>query len=278
MRPGQPGLGRLAASELKVGKPFPSVKIVDADGKRFSTEQLNGHYTVLVAGCLTCPAFLGSYGDVEAAYRDYSPKGVKFYYVYRALAHPENNGIVKPFSLEERLMHVAEARTRLKTRVPWLADNMNNEFKRTIGNTNNSEFVLDPEGRIVHMQMWSNGDRLRAALQEHVGQVEKPTTVDDLGLPSFRMLPNTRGTVLPRTKVPGIMVPLRIEPKQTGQPFYVKLRAEAEQSVLENGSGKVYLGFHIDPIHNTHWNNHVDPLHFEVKAPSGTKVAPASGD
>ena len=175
MRPGQAGLGRLAASELKIGKPFPSVKIVDSDGKRFSTEQLRGHYTVLVAGCLTCPAFLGSYGDVEAAYRDYSPKGVKFYYVYRALAHPENNGIVKPFSLEERLMHVAEARTRLKTRVPWLADNMNNEFKRTIGYTNNSEFVLDPKGRIVHMQMWSNGDRLRAALEEHVGPVEKPT-------------------------------------------------------------------------------------------------------
>jgi len=175
-------------------------------------------------------------------------------------------------------MHVAEARKRLKTQVPWLADNMNNDFKRTIGNTNNSEFLLDPEGRIVHMQMWSNGERLHAALEEYVGPVAKPTTVADLGIPSFRMRPNTRGTVVTRIEVPGIMVPLKIEPRQNGQPFYVKLRAEAEQSVLEKGSGKIYLGFHIDPIHHTHWNNLVDPLHFEIKAPSGTKVTPGSGD
>jgi Ca2+-binding EF-hand superfamily protein len=278
IEPGQAGFGRLASSGLQIGKPFPSIKIVDADGKEFSTEQLKGHYTVLVAGCLTCPAFLGSYLGVEAVHRDYATKGVKFYYVYRALAHPENNGIIKPFSLKERLMHIGEARQRLKTQVPWLADNMNNDFKRTIGNTNNSEFVLDPEGRIVHMQMWSNGDRLRVALQEHVGPVAKPTTVTELGIPIFQMRPNTHGTVLPRIEVPGIMVPLKIEPKQNGQPFYVKLRAEAEQSVLEKGSGKIYLGFHIDPIHNTHWNNLAKPLHFDIKASSPTKVTPASGN
>ena len=233
---------------------------------------------MLVAGCLTCPAFLGSYRGVEAVHRDYASKGVKFYYVYRALAHPENNGIVKPFSLKERLMHIGEARQRLKTQVPWLADNMNNDFKRTIGNTNNSEFVLDPEGRIVHMQMWSNGDRLRVVLEKHAGPVDKPTTVADLRIRPFQMRPNTSGTVLPRIEVPGIMVPLKIEPKQSGQPFYVKLRAEAEESVLEKGSGKIYLGFHIDPIHKTHWNNLADPLHFEIKALSPAKVTPASGD
>jgi len=276
--PGQPGLGRLASSGLEIGKPFPLVRIVDAQGKAFSTGQLKGHYTVLVAGCLTCPAFLRSYPGVEALRRDYAGKGVKFHYVYRALAHPENNGIVRPFSLDERLMHVAEARKRLKTQVPWLADNMNNEFKRTIGNTNNSEFLLDPEGRIVHMQMWSSGERLRAALEAHVGKVDKPTSVADLGIPALRMQPNTRGTVLPRIEVPGIMVPLKIEPRQNRQPFYVKLRAEAEQSVLNQGNGKIYLGFHIDPIHHTHWNNLVDPLHFEIKAASGTKVTPDSGD
>jgi hypothetical protein len=48
--------------------------------------------------------------------------------------------------------------------------------------------------------------------------------------------------------------------------------------VLEKGSGKIYLGFHIDPIHNTHWNNLTEPLHFEIKASSPAKVTPASGD
>jgi hypothetical protein len=276
--PGQAGLGRLASSGLEIGKPFPLVRIVDAEGKAFSTEQFKGNYTVLVGACLTCPAFLNSYAGVEAIHRDYAGQGVKFYYVYRALAHPENNGMVKPFSLKERLMHVAEARRRLQTQVPWLADNMNNDLKRTIGNTNNSEFLLDPEGRILHMQMWSSGERLRAALEAHVGAVDKVTTMADLGLPAVRMRQNTRGTVLPRIDVPGIMVPLKIEPRSNGQPFYVKLRAEAEQSVLEGGSGKIYLGFHIDPIHHTHWNNLVAPLHFEIKAASGTKITPSSGD
>lgn len=276
--PGQAGLGRLASSGLEIGKPFPLIKIFDADGNVFSTEQLKGHDTVLVAGCLTCPAFLRSYRGVEAVHRDYASKGVRFYYVYRALAHPENNGIVKPFSIEERLMHVAEARMRLKTRAPWLADNMNNDFKRVVGNTNNAEFLLDSRGRIVHMQMWSDGDRLRAALAKHVGPVDKPTTVADLGIPPFQMRPNTRGTVLPRIDVPGIMIPVKIEPRKNGQPFYVKLRAEAESSVLEAGRGKIYLGFHIDPIHNTHWNNLADPIHFEIKAPLGAKVTPDSGN
>jgi Ca2+-binding EF-hand superfamily protein len=276
--PGQAGLGRLASSELEIGKPFPLVNLIDADGKAFSTEQFKGHTTVLVAGCLTCPAFLRSYQGIEAVHRDYASKGVRFYYVYRALAHPENNSIVKPFSLKERLMHVAEARIRLKTRIPWLADNMNNDFKRTAGNTNNSEFLLDPQGRIMHMQMWSDGERLRAALAEQVGPIEKQTAVADLGIPPFRMQPNTRGTVLPKIDMPGIMVPLQIEPKPNSQPFYVKLRAEAEASVLENGSGKIYLGFHIDPIHHTHWNNLADALHFELKASSNTQVSPGSGD
>ncbi len=278
MGPGQPGLGRLASSGLEIGKPFPLIKIFDARGNVFSTEELKGHDTVLVAGCLTCSAFLRSYRGVEAVHRDYAPKGVKFLYVYRALAHPENNGIIKPFSIEERLMHVREAQQRLKTRVPWLADNMNNDFKRAVGNTNNAEFLLDSKGRIVHMQMWSDGDRLRAALARHVGPVDKPTTVADLGIPPFQMRPNTRGTVLPRIDVPGIMVPVKIEPRRNGQPFYVKLRAEAEQSVLEAGRGMIYLGFHIDPIHHTHWNNLADPIHFEIKAPSGAKVTPDSGD
>jgi len=99
MRPGQAGPGRLASSGLQMGKPFPLINIFDAQGNPFSTEQLKGHTTVLVAGCLTCPAFLSTYPGVEAVYRDYASRGVQFFYVYRALAHPENNGMVTPFIL-----------------------------------------------------------------------------------------------------------------------------------------------------------------------------------
>ena len=50
---------------------------------------------------------------METIYRDYEPKGVKFRYIYKALEHPELDGYVQPFSLEERLMHVKEAGRRL---------------------------------------------------------------------------------------------------------------------------------------------------------------------
>jgi hypothetical protein len=72
------------------------------------------------------------------------------------------------------------------------------------------------------------------------------------------------------------MVPLRIDPVTEGGVYYVKLRAEAEPSVLQSGSGKIYLGFHVDPIHDVHWNNLVPPMRFEIATLDGTEVIPAS--
>ena len=42
---------------------------------------------------------------------------MKFYYVYKALAHPQYNHYINPFSIEERLMHVQEARRTLGTKL-----------------------------------------------------------------------------------------------------------------------------------------------------------------
>ena len=45
-------------------------------------------------------------------YRDYGPKGVKFFFVYKTLAHPELAGnYVQPFTLEERLAHARQGQT-----------------------------------------------------------------------------------------------------------------------------------------------------------------------
>ena len=60
-------------------------------------------------------------------YRDYAPKGVKFYYIYKALAHPENDGYVRPVSLQERLLHIKEAKRTLGSEITWLADSISNE-------------------------------------------------------------------------------------------------------------------------------------------------------
>ena len=45
--------GRFEASGLKTGGSFPAIDIYDAGGKSFNTASLKGHFTVVVAGCLT---------------------------------------------------------------------------------------------------------------------------------------------------------------------------------------------------------------------------------
>ena len=68
-----------------------------------------------------------------------------FYYVYKPLAHPEYNNYVSPVTIEERLMHVAEAKRVLGTSVNWLADTMDNVWHEAMGRTPNSELVIDPK-------------------------------------------------------------------------------------------------------------------------------------
>ena len=86
-----------------------------------------------------------------------------FFYVYKSLAHPEKDGYVQPLILDERLAHIAAARERLDTRIPWLADSMKNDLKHAFGDRNNSEFVISPEGKLVIARSWSDPEQLRFA-------------------------------------------------------------------------------------------------------------------
>jgi Ca2+-binding EF-hand superfamily protein len=267
----------LSRNGIRVGDTLPNVTIYTDTGEWLKLHELMGdRYTVIVGGCLTCPQFLSRYPEIETVARDYFPRGVSFYYLYRALAHPENHGYVEPFKLDERLLHIKEAKRNLMTRVPWIADNMANELKEAMGNINNPAFLLRSGGEIVHLQSWSDGAELRKVLAGIFGEVDPVTQVTDLGLPEVSKRSRPGKSVLPRVEVPELMVPLRIDPLTVGGVYYVKLRAEAEPSVLESGSGKIYLGFHVDPIHDVHWNNLVPPMRFEIATVDGTEVMPKS--
>ncbi|MFQ5599210.1 MAG: hypothetical protein ACE5G2_01510 [Candidatus Krumholzibacteriia bacterium] len=214
---------------------------------------------------------------METVERDYLPQGVQFYYIYKALAHPELNGYVTPFTLEERLMHVKEAERALGSRIPWLCDGMSNDVKHAFGNAPNCEFVVDPEGRVSRRRGWSNPTQLRKDLEELIGPVDDPTRVVDLDLPELSPPKTVAKGVVPRVQVPGRMRALKIEPlvDESKVPFYVKLRVEADRGFLDDGQGKLYLGFHLDPLYEVHWNNRTEPLHFEVTTPDGIEVTPA---
>ncbi|MCA9123392.1 MAG: hypothetical protein H6822_10905 [Planctomycetaceae bacterium] len=215
---------------------------------------------------------------METIYRDYAPKGVRFFYIYKALAHPETNGYVTPFTLDERLLHVKEAERTLGSEIPWICDTMENDLKHGLGDAPNSEFIIDADGRVAVRRSWSNPSELRRDLEKLVGAVDPPTTVAALNMNRVepRRVANTG--VVPRVRIPGQMQALVIQPAPISlEPFYVKLRAEADSDVTKYGKGKLYLGFHLDPIYDVHWNNLAAPLTFEIKASEGTMISPSSG-
>lgn len=204
--------------------------------------------------------------------------GVQFYYIYKNLAHPELDGYIEPFTLEERLMHIQEAKRTLGTGIPWIADSMDNDLKHALGNTPNSEFVIDPEGKVVVRRAWSQPDLLRQDLERLVGPIENPTQVSDLDL---KLEPPPRvaaSGIVPRVEVPGVTSVMKATPEASDIPYYAKLRAEVDRNFLGSGKGTLYLGFYVDPIYRVHWNNLVDPLKFEITVPEGITVTPSQGE
>ena len=206
---------------------------------------------------------------------------MKFFFVYKSLAHPELAGdYVQPFTLDERRAHARQAAKQLGATVPWLVDAMDNRLKHALGDRPNSEFVIDTKGVIVRKRAWSNPAQVRKDLEELVGKVDKVTREEDIKL---ALAPPVKAAaergVVPRIKRPRMqaieMEPV-IEPK--GHVFYAKLRAEADPEALRTGTGKLYLGFHIDPFHGAHCNNLTPPLKYKLDLPAGAKCSAATGE
>ncbi len=212
---------------------------------------------------------------METVHRDYSPKGVQFFYVYKALAHPERNGYLKPVTLQERLMHIKEARRTLGSTIPWLCDGMDNAIKEAFGNRPNSEFIIDPQGRILVGREWSDPEALREDLARIIGPVENPTTVADLDLKTADPPKEAPSGIVPGVDRPanGRALVTKAKPGKDGEPFYIKLRAEAGRSVMDDGHGTIYLGFRLDPLYHVHWNNLVEPVQVTLTAPDGVELS-----
>ena len=204
--------------------------------------------------------------SLETVYEDFSDKEVKFYYLYKALAHPERDGLVQPATLDERILHIAEAQRRYNTQWTWLADSPDNQVKKAFGDRPNSEFIIDPKGKIIVARDWSNENSLRQDLNKLVGIPKERTTIADLK--EIKNLPSARkskiaSNVVPRVEPPVGSKTLITKPHpQKEQPLYLKLRVDAATSLLSTGDGEMRLGFWLDPIHNVHWNNLAAPLSF----------------
>jgi hypothetical protein len=185
---------------------------------------------------------------------------------------------VQPLTLDERLLHLAEAQRKLDTRWTWICDPIDNSLKHAFGDRPNGEYIIDPEGKFVRSREWSSEEKLREDLGTLVGPVEKVTTVADLGRGEtlVAVQPAVAQGVVPRVPLPDGAQALKVTATKSEEPYYVKLRAEATPGIVRSGSGTLHLGFHLDPIHHVHWNNLAKPLEFAF-ADGASKMAPANG-
>jgi hypothetical protein len=148
---------------------------------------------------------------------------------------------------------------------------MDNDLKHALGDRPNSEFIVDPKGEIVASRGWSSPSDLRKDLAKLLGDVAEPTQIADLDMKKMPPPKQAQTGIVERVQLPGQMSPLKITPIESKTPHYAKLRAES-------GSGKIYLGFFLDPLYKVHWNNKAPALKFSIESPAAVQVSPDSGD
>ena len=229
--------------------------------------------------------FLRNVPGLEAVYRDYAPKGVRFHIIYKSIVHPGTNGFTEAYTLEERLRHIAVAKERLQTTVPWLSDSMDNAIQRALEAAPNGEFVVDGKGQILRKKFWHDPKHLREFLAEQVGPVEPPTSVADLDMAlEFPHREAPRGVVAPLAMTARMRMllakpdlPATAKARKDAPPFFAKLVAEGDRGLLRSGNGKLYLGFYLDPIYRVHWNNPAGGLRYTIELPGDDGFEPITG-
>lgn len=207
---------------------------------------------------------------------DFESKGVQFYFVYKSLAHPGWNNYSPPRDLNERLQHVAEAKRTLGTSIPWLCDRMDNQFSRALGGSPNSDVIVDDGARVVARHGWNRPEQLRTVLEGLVGPTEKRTDPASLKLPAFKPKNVASGKV-PQVQPPTESMSIRVTPENdgSGDPQYVKLRAEVDLDMVVNWEGELFLRFDLDPVWQAHWNNLQQPIQLQFEADESVEFEPS---
>ncbi len=229
--------------------------------------------TVITLGDLTDTAFIENYRTVEALARDFKQLDVQFFFLYGALAHPENNGYLRPFLLQERMRQVQLAKSLLLTRTPWLYDGMDNQAESALADDGKSNvFIFSSEGGERYRGTLDDGKSLRSALNNLAGAAPTQTDPGKIHSPKIAAKNAGKPELLDRIHFNPKTEPfsaLRITPSDSPSPFYVKLRAEGDNKLLETGNGRLYLGFNLDPLYGMQWDNTADRLEYVIWAPSG---------
>lgn len=179
-------------------------------------------------------------------------------------------------NISERLLQLTEARKKLGTKVAWITDTMDDDIRKGLRSGSWSVYLISPEGEVVYASGRIDANSLRSALSKAVGPVATPTKASDLNLPRIdraaRLVNEDSELGVARPEGLSIVTIVAKEPEET---YYVKLRADADNALLHTGTGRLFLGFYPDPIHDAHWNNLTPPMKYKLTLPDGVTATPA---
>ena len=230
-------------------------------------------YTLLVMGDITQPEFIKNYRAIEALAQNFESPDFQTFYIQRCLAHPENHGFLQPMNNEERIQQSKETARLLRTHIPWLCDTLENDvFRQLPQNEDNDVFIYSAEGSELFSGSLSTPGPIKGKLIELMGSSTLNIRAEQLSEPEIEpieLIPPAcfdRTHFNPRSQK---FFPLQLAPRDSRLPYYAKLRAEADEALLTTGTGKLYLGFNIDPLYHTQWNNRSAPLKYTLIPMSG---------
>lgn len=146
-----------------------------------------------------------------------------------------------------------------------------------MGDRPNSEFIISPEGKIIVKRAWSHPAATRQDLEKLVGKPGTLTSPKDLKLkitlPSSKSVRDQGSGTSDRQG----MLSLQCNSLSPKEIHYAKLRAEATQKTLRERKGKLYLGFHLDPLYGAKWNNLSSPLSYSIQLPPEVTISKSKG-
>ncbi len=264
-------------------RKLADVQVYSPQHEQTALQSIVAHkpYTLLVLGDLTDPVFIENYRNIEAIASDFKGLNVQCFYIYRALTHPENNGYLRPYIHQERARQVQQAQNLLMTDQTWLYDCMDNQTLNALTDGNDeSVFIYSSDGGEWFRGSLVDAQSIRSALAQLVGQPSTKAEPGRFHSPRIPAKDLGKPDLLDRVHFnpdSETFSPLRITPQASRTPFYAKLRAEGDRNLLETGNGRLYIGFHVDPLYRMKWDNSADPLEYEIQSPVGL-VGPSTGE
>lgn len=259
----------------------PNIAVFDVESRKrlaFQKVIADHPFSLIILGDITNPDFVRNYRAFEAIALNYASDDFQVYYIQRRPTHPENHGFLQPFNQAEAIQLAKESIRLLNTHIPWLCDTANHDVSTQLPQTESENvFIYVADGRQLFAGTITDPASIQKSLAEFMGPPSRQIRTNQIPKPEVEpveVIPNEATKRVNFNPPSQKFSPIQVNPRESTAPHYVKLRAEADEALLSSGSGKLYLGFHVDPLYKGEWDNSTKPLKYTIISTGGS-VTPA---